>query len=103
MWGDTAKEVYEKGRKLIHILVDAGFAMKRNKDKGPAQEIRFLGVKWQDECRHIPMDVVIKITAMSPRTTQEDLGFLRSSRLLEDAHSYARLPQPQRLLKHFVM
>ncbi|RMC21622.1 hypothetical protein DUI87_02489 [Hirundo rustica rustica] len=46
VWGNTAGEVFEKGEKIIQILLKAGFAIKRNKVKGPAQEIQFLGVKW---------------------------------------------------------
>ena len=46
--------------------------------KGPAQEIQFLGIKWQDGRRHIPADVIDKITAMSPpinkKETQSFLG-----------------------------
>ena len=40
--------------------------------KGPAQEIQFLGVTWQDGHRHIPTDVVDKITAMSPPTSKKE-------------------------------
>uniref|UniRef100_A0A8V5GQ22 ribonuclease H n=1 Tax=Melopsittacus undulatus TaxID=13146 RepID=A0A8V5GQ22_MELUD len=48
VWGDTAEEVLEKGREIIQILLKAGFAIKRSKVKGPAREIQFLGIKWQD-------------------------------------------------------
>ena len=45
--------------------------------KGPAQEFQFLGVKWQDGRRHIPTDVVNKITAMSlPTNKKETQSFL---------------------------
>ena len=40
--------------------------------KGPAQEIQFLGIKWQDGRHHIPRDVVDKITAMSPLTNKKE-------------------------------
>ncbi|KFQ29947.1 hypothetical protein N332_13603, partial [Mesitornis unicolor] len=54
VWGDTAEEVFEKG------------------------EIQFLGIKWQDGRRHIPLEVVNKIAAMSPlgnkKATQAFLG-----------------------------
>ena len=77
MWGNTASEVFEKGEQVIQILLSAGFAIKRSKVKGPAQEIQFLGVKWQDGRRHIPMDVVDKITAMSsPTNKKETQSFL---------------------------
>ena len=72
VWGNTAREVFEKGEQVIQILLSAGFAIKRSKVKGPAQEIQFLGVKWQDGRRHIPMDVVDKITAMSPPTNKKE-------------------------------
>ncbi|NWH96424.1 POL5 protein, partial [Aegithalos caudatus] len=78
VWGKTTEEVFEKGEKIIRILLRAGFAVKKSKVKGPAQEIQFLGVKWQDGRRHIPMDVINKITAMSPpsnkKETQSFLG-----------------------------
>ena len=72
VWGNTAREVFEKGEQVIQILLSAGFAIKRSKVKGPAQDIQFLGVKWQDGRRHIPTDVVDKITAMSPPTSKKE-------------------------------
>uniref|UniRef100_A0A8B9VB55 ribonuclease H n=1 Tax=Anas zonorhyncha TaxID=75864 RepID=A0A8B9VB55_9AVES len=72
VWGDTAEEVFEKGKKIVQILLKAGFAIKQNKVKGPAREIQFLGIKWQDGCRQIPMDVINKITAMSPPTSKKE-------------------------------
>ncbi|KAK4827062.1 hypothetical protein QYF61_013703 [Mycteria americana] len=80
VWGDTAEEVFEKGKKIVQILLKAGFAIKQSKVKGPAQEIQFLGIKWQDGCCQIPVDVINKITAMSPPTsrkeTQASLGIV---------------------------
>ncbi|KFO96899.1 hypothetical protein N300_07370, partial [Calypte anna] len=73
VWGDTAKEVFEKGKKKIQILLKAGFDIKRRKVKGPAQEIQFLGVKCQDGRCHIPMDVITKITAMAPPATKKEI------------------------------
>ncbi|TRZ08989.1 hypothetical protein HGM15179_018114 [Zosterops borbonicus] len=52
VWGNTAEEVFEKGE-IIQILLKAGFAIKQSKVKGPAKEIQFLGLKWQDGCRQI--------------------------------------------------
>ncbi|RMC11151.1 hypothetical protein DUI87_12064 [Hirundo rustica rustica] len=72
VWGNTAGEVFEKGEKIIQILLKAGFAIKRSKVKGPAQEIQFLGVKWQDGRRQIPTEVINKITAMSPPTSKKE-------------------------------
>ncbi|NWS45137.1 POL2 protein, partial [Probosciger aterrimus] len=72
MWGDTAEEVFEKGRKIIQILLKAGFAIKWSKVKGPSKEIQFLGIKWQDGCCQIPTDVISKITAMSPPTNKKE-------------------------------
>ncbi|RMC00660.1 hypothetical protein DUI87_23278 [Hirundo rustica rustica] len=65
-------EVFEKGEKIIHILLKAGFAIKQSKVKGPAREIQFLGVKWQDRRRQIPAEVINKITAMSPPTSKKE-------------------------------
>ncbi|KFP51553.1 hypothetical protein N323_10163, partial [Cathartes aura] len=70
--GNTAEAVFEKGKKIIQILLKAGFAVKQSKVKGPAQEIQFLGVKWQDGCHHIPMDSINKIAAMSPPTSKRE-------------------------------
>ncbi|KAK4823308.1 hypothetical protein QYF61_000521 [Mycteria americana] len=72
MWGNTAAEVFEKGKKIVQILLKAGFAIKQSKVKGPAQEIQFLGIKWQDGHHQIPMDVINKITAMSPPTSKKE-------------------------------
>ncbi|RMB89213.1 hypothetical protein DUI87_34403 [Hirundo rustica rustica] len=66
------QEVFEKGEKIIQILLKAGFAIKRSKVKGPAQEIQFLGVKWQDGRRQIPTEVINKIIAMSPPTSKKE-------------------------------
>ncbi|RMB97181.1 hypothetical protein DUI87_26342 [Hirundo rustica rustica] len=42
------------------------------KGKGPAHEIQFLGIKWQDGRRQIPTEVINKITAMSPPTNKKE-------------------------------
>ncbi|KAK4823426.1 hypothetical protein QYF61_002112 [Mycteria americana] len=72
VWGNTAEEVFEKGKKIVQILLKAGFAIKQSKIKGPAQEIHFFGIKCQDGCRQIPMHVINKITAMSPPTSKKE-------------------------------
>ncbi|RMB97664.1 hypothetical protein DUI87_25815 [Hirundo rustica rustica] len=72
VWGNTAMEVFEKGEKIIQILLKAGFAIKQSKVKGPARGIQFLGVKWQDGRRQIPTEVINKITAMSPPTSKKE-------------------------------
>ncbi|GAB0209835.1 hypothetical protein GRJ2_003449200 [Grus japonensis] len=72
VWGSTAEEVSEKGKSIVQILLKAGFAIKQSKVKGPAQEIQFLGIKWQDGHRQIPMDVINKIAATSPPTNKKE-------------------------------
>ncbi|RMB88963.1 hypothetical protein DUI87_34671 [Hirundo rustica rustica] len=72
VWGNTAMEVFEKGEKIIQILLKAGFAIKQSKVKEPAREIQFLGVKWQDGRRQMPTDVINKITTMSPPTSKKE-------------------------------
>ncbi|KFQ34477.1 hypothetical protein N332_00978, partial [Mesitornis unicolor] len=72
VWGNTAEEVFEKGNKVINIVLGARFAIKRSKLKGPAREIQFLGIKWQDGRCYIPIEVVNKIAAMSPPTNKKD-------------------------------
>lgn len=49
LWGYAAEEVFEKGAKIIQVLLKATCAIKQSKVKGPAQEIQISGVKWQDE------------------------------------------------------
>ncbi|GAB0209699.1 hypothetical protein GRJ2_003435600 [Grus japonensis] len=44
----------------------------RSKVNGPAQEIQFLGIRWQDRRHQIPMDVISKIAAMSPPTNKKE-------------------------------
>ncbi|KAK4810808.1 hypothetical protein QYF61_008780 [Mycteria americana] len=72
VWGNTAEEVFEKGKKIVQILLKASFAIKQSKVKGPAQETQFLGIKWQDGRRQIPMDVINKKPAMSPPTSKKE-------------------------------
>ncbi|KAK4810531.1 hypothetical protein QYF61_004494 [Mycteria americana] len=72
VWGNTAAEVFEKGKKIVQILLKAGFAIKQSNVKGPAQEIQILGIKWQDGRRQVQMDVINKITAMSPPTSKKE-------------------------------
>ncbi|TRZ08701.1 hypothetical protein HGM15179_018409 [Zosterops borbonicus] len=64
--GNMTTEVFEKGEKIIQILLEEDFAIKKSKVKGPPQEIQFLGVKWQDGWPQVPTKVINKITAMSP-------------------------------------
>ncbi|RMC19389.1 hypothetical protein DUI87_03999 [Hirundo rustica rustica] len=59
IWGNTGGEVFEKGEKIIQILLKASFAIKRSMVKGPAQEIQFLRVKWQDGCHQIPTEIAL--------------------------------------------
>ncbi|KFR13179.1 hypothetical protein N306_12384, partial [Opisthocomus hoazin] len=83
MWDNRAEVVFEKWEKIVQILLKAGFAIKQSKVKGPAQEIQFWGIKWQDGRRHIPMDIN-KIAAMSPPTSKKEaqalgvVGFWRT-------------------------
>ncbi|GAB0208636.1 hypothetical protein GRJ2_003329300 [Grus japonensis] len=72
VWGKSAEEVSEKGKKIIQILLKTGFSIKRSKVKGPAQEIQFLGIRWHDGRCQIPMDVINKIAAMSPLTNKKE-------------------------------
>ncbi|RMC06347.1 hypothetical protein DUI87_15779 [Hirundo rustica rustica] len=65
-------EMFEKGEKIIQILLKAGFAIKQSKVKGPAREIQFLGVKWQDGWQQVPTEVINKITATSPPTSKKE-------------------------------
>lgn len=63
--------MFEKGEKIIQILLKASFTVKKSKVKGPAQEIQFLRVKQQDRLCQIPTDIINKITAMSSPTKKK--------------------------------
>ncbi|KFO84927.1 hypothetical protein N320_08116, partial [Buceros rhinoceros silvestris] len=73
MWGDVDTEVFEKGRKIIKILVEAGFTIMRSDVKGPAREVTFLGMKFQGGRRRIPVDVVNEIMAVPPPSSEEEV------------------------------
>ncbi|RMB89732.1 hypothetical protein DUI87_33929 [Hirundo rustica rustica] len=102
VWGNTAAEVFEKGKEIIQILLEAGFAIKKSKVKGPARKIKFLGVKWQDGRRQIPTDVINKITAMSTPTnkkeTQAFLGAIGFWRM--HIPEYSQIVSPLYLVTH---
>ncbi|PKU29802.1 hypothetical protein llap_19894 [Limosa lapponica baueri] len=72
IWGSTAAEDFEKGNKIVRILLKASLAIKRSKVKWPTQKIQFLGIKWQDGHCQIRMDVISKIAAMSPPTSKKE-------------------------------
>ena len=72
VWGNMTMEVFEKGERIIQILLEAGFTIKKSKVKGSAQEIQFLGVKWQDGQHQIPTEIVNKITTISPPTSKKE-------------------------------
>ncbi|KAJ7404376.1 hypothetical protein BTVI_72480 [Pitangus sulphuratus] len=87
VWGNIAKEVFEKGEKITQVLLKSSFTIKQTKVKGPAKEIQFSGVKWQDGHHQIPVDVVNKIAAMSPPTSKKEAQvFLGIGGCLEDAY-----------------
>lgn len=82
MWNNTGEKVFEKGDKIVRILLKVGFIIKQSKVKGSAQEIQFLGIKWQDRYHLIPMDIINKITVMSSPTRKKKK---KSSTLSSDA------------------
>ncbi|TRZ09183.1 hypothetical protein HGM15179_017923 [Zosterops borbonicus] len=85
LWGYTVEDVFDKGKKIIQVLLKASGAIKQSKVKGPVQEIQILGVKWQDECCQIPMDVVKTIAANNPTNQQEgNTGFPSHYRFMKD-------------------
>ncbi|KAF4794467.1 hypothetical protein TURU_101844 [Turdus rufiventris] len=102
VWSNTAMEAFEKREKIIQILVKAGFAIKKSKVKGPAQEIQFLGVKWQYGRHQIPTKVTNKITVMSPPTSKKEtqaylgaIGFWRMH-----IPEYSQIVSPLYLVTH---
>ncbi|RMC21433.1 hypothetical protein DUI87_02299 [Hirundo rustica rustica] len=71
--------MFEKGEKIIQILLKACFTMKKSKVKEPAQEIQFLGIYWQDRRHQIPTEVINKITAISPPTNKKETQAFRGA------------------------
>ena len=60
IWGNTAEEFFEKGEKIIHILLKASCAINGSKIKGPAQDILFWGLKLQEGHLQIIKDMINK-------------------------------------------
>lgn len=73
VWGNTAEEFFGKGEKIIKILLDTCFPIKRRKVKSPTQEIQFWGIKWQDKCCQNTIVTINKIMAMSPPTSKNEI------------------------------
>ncbi|TRZ06620.1 hypothetical protein HGM15179_020487 [Zosterops borbonicus] len=97
VWEDTAAELFEKGEKIIQILLKSHFTKKKSKVKGSAREIQFLEVKWQDGWHQILFEAINKITAMSPpinkKETQAFLGAIYGpSELVSPASSALQIP-----------
>lgn len=69
--GWIAEEVFEKGKKVIHILLEASFAIKQRKVKGTAWKIQFLGITWQNRHHQILMHVINRITGLSTPTSKK--------------------------------
>ncbi|TRZ07161.1 hypothetical protein HGM15179_019947 [Zosterops borbonicus] len=65
-------EAFEKGEKIIQILLEASFTIKKRKFKRPAREIQFRGVKQQDRQCQISTKVINKIITMSPPTRKKE-------------------------------
>lgn len=80
VWGNKAGELFERGKRVIQILLKAGFTMKRKKVERPAQEIQSLGIKWQNECCHVANKCDHKRATVSPpankKETQTLLGLV---------------------------
>lgn len=58
--------------------------LRRGKVNGLAQDIQFLGLKWQDGGCQISMDEINEITAMSPPTSKNgNTNLLRHCGFLE--------------------
>lgn len=71
------KKCLRREKRIVQNVLKAGFAIKKSKVRGPAQDIQFLGVKRQDGRRHVPMDVVNKIATMSlPAKKMETQAFV---------------------------
>lgn len=58
MWVNTAEDVSEEGKRIMQIHLKASFAIKQSKVKEPAQDMQFLGIKWQARHCQIHMDVI---------------------------------------------
>ncbi|TRZ11539.1 hypothetical protein HGM15179_015568 [Zosterops borbonicus] len=69
VWGNMTTEILEK--KIIPILLETHFAIKKSKVTRPTQKIQFLGLKEQNRWHQIPTDVINKITTMPPPTKKK--------------------------------
>lgn len=78
VWSSAAEKVSEKRKRIIQILLKADLAINQIRVKGPAQEIQFWGMKWQDGCHHMPMDVINKRTSVFPSANKKETQALLS-------------------------
>lgn len=78
LWCNAA-DIFEKGEKITQIILEASFATKQSKVKGPARETQISGIKWQHWHYQIAMDVVNKTAAtFLPMSRKEAEAFLGS-------------------------
>jgi len=70
--GNTAAAVFEKGKKVIQIPLKICFAINQSNVNGFAQEIQFLGIKWQDECQQNTKHEINTITAINQPTSKKE-------------------------------
>lgn len=47
VWGNTAEEVFEKGKRTVQILLMVSFDVKRGEVSGSKEEVRFFRIKLQ--------------------------------------------------------
>ncbi|KAJ7425338.1 hypothetical protein BTVI_03202 [Pitangus sulphuratus] len=70
-YGGTQQKKFLRKERSFRFSWELGLPSK-SKVKGPAREIQFLGVKWQDGRRQILTEVIDKITAMAPLTSKKE-------------------------------
>ncbi|XP_068035453.1 serine/threonine-protein kinase pim-1-like [Anomalospiza imberbis] len=93
---DIAMEVFEKGERIIQILLEAGFAIKESKVKGLAREIQFLG----PDGTSAPLEIVLlaKVSTGFPGVIQ----LLEWLELPNDILMVLERPKRSQDLHHFI-
>lgn len=80
--------MFEKGEKIIQILLKASFTVKKSKVKGPAQKIQFLRVKQEDRLCQIPTDVSNSNVFTNKEETQAFLSAVSFQRMHIPKHNH---------------
>ncbi|KAF1437457.1 Retrovirus-related Pol polyprotein from transposon 17.6, partial [Spheniscus demersus] len=79
VWGNTAGEVFEKGKEIVQILLKAEVEVPPEKCQGPSREVKFLGTWWIAGSAAIPPDTLSKIEQLQMPQFRKELQQLMST------------------------